>query len=234
MNFFYITGTSRGIGKALAEKLLENEDNFVYGIARNNFLLHDRYEHLRLDLANIEDVKKFRFFEHKRAAKIVLINNAATIGEIYPLGQCNNDDLINTYNLNIISPSMLMNNFIGYYSKCISKKQILNISSGAARRPIASWSGYCASKAALDMFSQVFEKELKSRNDFQIWSVAPGIVDTSMQTEIRASKPENFLLHEQFVAYKKNNQLSNPHEVAEKLIKILDNPEKYIETCTQI
>jgi benzil reductase ((S)-benzoin forming) len=234
MNFFYITGTSRGIGKALAEKLLQNEDNFVYGIARNNFLLHDRYEHLRLDLANLELVKAFRFFEHKRAGKIVLINNAATIGEIFPLGECNNDDLIHTYNLNLISPSLLLNNFIAYYSKSLSQKQILNISSGAGRRPISSWAAYCASKSALDMISQVADLEFKGKKDFQIWSVAPGIVDTTMQAEIRASNSENFPKHEQFVNYKTANKLSSPQHVAERLIDILENSQKYIEICTQI
>ncbi len=231
MNFYYITGTSRGIGKSLAEKLLENENNFVYGIARNNFLLHDRYEHLRLDLANLELVKNFRFFEHKRAEKIVLINNAATIGEIYPLGECNNDDLINSYNVNIISPSLLINNFIAYYSKSLSKKQILNISSGAGRRAVASWGAYCASKAALDMISQVAAKE---SNKLQIWSVAPGIVDTSMQAEIRSAKQENFALHQQFIDFKEQNMLSKPFDVAQKLVEILEHPLENIEICTQI
>ena len=223
MNVYYITGTSRGIGKALVDKLLEDENNFIYGLSRNNFILHDRYEHIRIDLADLTQVKSFRFLEHKRTNKIVLINNAGTIGEIYQLGKLENDDIINTFNLNIITPTILINNFLNTYSSYLGEKQIMNISSGAGRHSYPSWSVYCATKSALDMVSEVANDENSGDNDFKIWSVAPGIVDTKMQEEIRSSNESEFPMYKKFVDYKENNLLSNPLNVADDLIKILNS-----------
>lgn len=229
MNVFYITGTSRGIGKALVEKLLEDENNFVYGLSRNNFIVHDQYEHIRIDLSDLAQVKSFRFLEHKRTDKIVLVNNAGTIGEIFPLGKLENDDIINTYNLNTIAPTILINKFISTYSSFLGQKHIMNISSGAGRHSIPSWSVYCASKAAVDMVSEVADEENANYSNFRIWSAAPGIVDTKMQDEIRNSNESDFPLHQKFINYKKENLLAQPALVAEKLHKILTGNYKNVK-----
>ncbi len=232
-NYFYITGTSRGIGKALTEKLLETENNFIYGISRNNFILHPRYEHIRMDLSNLEQVKTFEFTKHKRADKIVLINNAATLGEIFPFGELDSEDLIHTYHLNLIAPTLLMNKFIKTYSNEPILKQILNISSGAGRHSIPSWAGYCASKAGLDMITQVADNEQNHIHDslFQFFSVAPGLIDTQMQQQIRDTRQENFRLKNQFIMYKEKNMLQSAATVAEKLVSLLENLKKSTSVC---
>ena len=45
MNIYYITGASSGIGEAIAELLLEDSNNIVFGIARSRTIQHDRYKH---------------------------------------------------------------------------------------------------------------------------------------------------------------------------------------------
>ena len=96
-------------------------------------------------------------------------------------------------------------------------------SSGAGRHAIDAWGAYCASKAALDMFSETISEELKGREikNWKIYSIAPGVVDTNMQDEIRNAKPEDFLVKKKFIDLKNNNELANPTIVASKLYEIV-------------
>src|SRR5213592_3698205 len=116
MNYYYITGTSKGLGKAFAELLLENNNNFVYGLSRTKTITHDRYQHITFDLSDLNNVKKFNFNKHDNAVRICLVNNAAMIGEIKRLGELNNDIIQETVNVNISSLFILVNNFIKSYS----------------------------------------------------------------------------------------------------------------------
>jgi len=105
---------------------------------------------------------------------------------------------------------------------------IINISSRAARHPIESWAPYCASKAAIDMFSQVIQAENGyESNRIKIFSVAPGIVDTKMQQQVRDSNPIDFPHHKKFVGYKNNGQLVTPESVALKILGIAENPQEH-------
>ena len=88
---------------------------------------------------------------------MLLINNAATIGSIVPFDKKENRDIINEYNLNLVSPTILCRKFITTYTD--QKKLLINIGSGAANSPIPSWSTYCATKSALDMLTQVIAEE---------------------------------------------------------------------------
>jgi benzil reductase ((S)-benzoin forming) len=136
MNYIYITGTSRGIGKAIAEKLLEDSNNHIIGIGRSCTIKHQRYEHITMDVSDLSKVKGFDFRSHYEAAKIVLINNSGILGEVDLVGNLDSDRFIECFNVNVISAGILMNKFIGKYKESMAQKQILNISSGAARHPI--------------------------------------------------------------------------------------------------
>ena len=106
-------------------------------------------------------------------------------------------------------------------------KKILNISSGAGRHTINSWADYCASKSALDMFSMVVSEEQKKQNlPISIFSVAPGIIDTEMQVEIRSAKIEDFDKVNYFKDLKNQALLSSPKEIALKLLKVIDKPKQ--------
>ena len=61
MKHFFITGTSRGIGKALAETLLENDNNEVTGISRTRSIKHPNYKHITTDLSNLSDTESIFF-----------------------------------------------------------------------------------------------------------------------------------------------------------------------------
>lgn len=225
MNYYFITGISRGIGKALVEELLKNQENYVIGFGRTNSLKHERFEFIEIDLTNVDLVKNYQFINIIDAESICLINNAGMLGDINVIGKTDNQSIIDVYNLNTITPALLINNFIKSYQSFEGKKVILNISSGAGRHTIDSWSAYCSSKSALDMFSKVGESEQNSqnhKNPVKFLSIAPGIVDTEMQREIRAVDKTNFKDIEKFINYKKENLLASPQEIALQLIKVID------------
>ncbi len=225
MNIFYITGTSKGLGKAICNLLLQDENNFIYGISRNNTIKHKNYKHITLDLSKPYNITEFKFDTINNAESYTLINNAGIIGDIKHIGNINNKKIIDTYNINIVSPSILINNFVKTYKDTDVKSTILNISSGAGRHSIESWSSYCASKSAMDMFSLVVNDDfyfLRNKN-FRIFSVAPGIVDTPMQDDIRLADNSDFSAVDNFKNYKRQNLLSSPDKVAQQLIDIISS-----------
>ena len=219
----YITGSSRGIGKAIAELLLEKDYN-VIGLSRTNEIEHPNFTHHPIDLSDIETVKNFQFSKSDNGA--ILINNAGLLGEIGPIGEIQNLSIHKTMNVNTITPQILTNNFIKVHGELPHDFHIINISSGAGKRPITSWATYCASKAALDLFSETLAEELdwKQKSNWYVHSVAPGVVDTKMQEEIRSAAIEDFAHVQNFIDYKKQNELFSPKYVAEKLWVIIQNP----------
>lgn len=230
MDIFYITGTSSGIGEAIAELLLKNTNNIVIGIARSRTIQHERYQHHYIDLSKpwIEKIFKSKSFT---ASKVVLINNAGSIGPIKSLSLQNEEEISENYFLNINAPSILCNQFISCFEESKSECIILNISSGAGKYPIHSWSTYCASKAALDMLSKVLQLEYPK---FKIFSVAPGIVDTAMQEEIRDADKIEFPEVNRFISYKENGELASAEIVAQKYIDFLSNCSKHKDVLYSI
>jgi benzil reductase ((S)-benzoin forming) len=222
MNYFFITGTSKGLGKALAELLLENSNNIVYGFARTEAIKHLNYIHTTIDLSNLNQVQAYSFPELKDAEKITLVNNAGIVGDVAYIGKIDNKKIIDCYQLNLITPAILTNNFIAIYSNLQTEKMILNISSGAGRSPIDGWNVYCSSKAGLDMFSQVLKEETTiNQSNITVLSLAPGIIDTNMQEQIRASDKSEFSNIERFLAYKNNGDLSSPKNTAQQVFRFI-------------
>lgn len=239
MEYYYITGTSQGLGNALAKLLLDLPNAHITGISRNNTISHERYRHIHLDLSDISKLKttaKNIFQNHPDGGRIILINNAGVLGPIGHIGATENDELQYVINVNVTAPMILMNEFIKKYHDCtLCDKLILNISSGAGKKPTDGWGGYCASKAALDMFSEVVAVEKqKEHHKLKIFSVAPGIVDTPMQDQIRAQQKENFSRVDEFIEYKKENMLMSPEKVAKKLLYIIENEDLFHEPLLSV
>src|SRR5688572_14651118 len=95
MKYYFITGTSQGIGKALAETLLNEPNTQVFGTARHQTIDHANYRHLLLDLSQtqnlIQNLPQF-FPELPGAEELVLVNNAGVIGEIGYVGEKQPED----------------------------------------------------------------------------------------------------------------------------------------------
>ncbi len=230
MKHYFITGTGRGIGKSIAETLLENENVRVTGISRTSSIKHKNYSHITTNLGDINDTESIFFPTIENAEEIVLINNSGVISEILRVGKLKNTSVVNDYNVNIVSPSILMNNFIKKYQNYANKRTILNVSSGAGKHSIDAWGVYCASKSALDMFSENIKLEqsfYSEENKIKVFSVAPGVIDTQMQDQIRNASKEDFSNVEKFITLKENNELASPKETADLLLKIINNRDNY-------
>jgi benzil reductase ((S)-benzoin forming) len=240
MRHFFVTGSSRGIGKALVERFLQEDNSEVYGFSRNQRVEHERYHHHSADLSDIDwlsqNVTDF-FPELKEAEKIVLINNAGMLGEVKYLGELENASFARLFNLNVTAPAMLMNQFIRTYRHSSAEKLIINVSSGAGKYPVDGWSGYCASKAALDMLSQVAQTELQEKGlaeRFKVYALAPGVVDTEMQGEIRQVSKENFSKLEKFINYKKEGTLDKAQHTAKKFMELINNSGRFEEVLQDV
>ncbi len=230
----FVTGVSTGIGKAIVLELLQH-NYLVYGIGRTNTITAQNYQFIPLDFRKSELVAYFRF-PQLPAASYLLINNAGIIGEILPVGELNPENIMDVMQVNSIAPQVLMNSFIQTFMRQNVPLHILNISSGAAKRPIDAWATYCASKAAVDLFSETIklEMELRAIKNFYIHSIAPGVVDTNMQAKIRDASPEKFKTSQRFHDLKNNGELISPEFVAKKLMSLIDAPQSILATTISL
>ena len=215
-----ITGTSSGIGKAVAEFYLSKGES-VIGIGRRHTISHPDYQAVVCDLSDQQAVEAL---EIEVGENCVLINNAGILGNVQRISDQERADLSEVLQVNVVAPAILMNKL----SKSCGDEYhltVVNISSGAAKRAIPSWAAYCSSKAALEMLSETFflEEREKGRTT-KVYCVAPGVVDTGMQAKIRTVSPEDFSASAGFHTYKKNNELADPAEVAAKLYRLLQLP----------
>lgn len=234
MKYFIITGTSRGLGEAIAKQLL-NENNHIFCISRsiNAELVNEaklkkcKLDYFKFDLSITEEIpnlidKIFSEINLNEEDSIYLINNAGVIKPIKPIEDSKYNDIALNVNINLIAPMILVSNFIKKTEQISIEKRILSITSGAAVRPFDGWSTYCASKAGINMFTKTvaIEQERKD-NNLKIAAFSPGIIDTSMQGEIRNSKEEDFSMIDTFINFKKDNKLRSPKVVAEIVLKVV-------------
>lgn len=213
-----ITGVSGGIGKALAEFYLEKGSR-VIGIGRNNTIDHEHFHFVTCDLRNLDILKNLDL--KLSDVPILLINNAGILGKVTRTVDQDIESLQEVLEVNVLS-AMIMT---GKMAVLDNQLTVVNISSGAGKNPIPSWGAYCASKAALDMFSRVFflEEQERGRNT-KVYSIAPGVVDTNMQTTIRSLDEKNFSQKQRFIDLKETGQLADAKEVARKIDRMLSLP----------
>ncbi|WP_018477110.1 SDR family NAD(P)-dependent oxidoreductase [Pontibacter roseus] len=239
MNYYFITGASKGIGKAIAEQLLQDENNRVIGVSRSSSIQHRNYRHQPLDFSDIPAVEHNLhkvFIPYRDAEKLVLINNAGVLGDIGYVGEgMPNERFEFVFDVNVIVPAMLMNTFLQVYQPVRCQKVVVNISSGAGRNPIDGWASYCASKAALDMLSQTVQQEQNVRaSGVRVFSLSPGVVDTAMQENIREADAERFSNVERFRDLKANGELASAEEVGTKIVGFLNRVEEYNEVLVSV
>jgi len=193
-----VTGTSRGIGAAVAERLLARSWS-VIGIARHQgSIRHAGYRHLEFDLSDAASLASVLepalrdALESLPLVRVGLVNNAAAGGVLGPFETIDPASLLRLSAVNWVTPTWLMGFFIRFVPRSATLR-IVNVSSGAAVRAFPGLADYCGSKAALRMTGMVAATELDSPartiaapRDTAILSYEPGTVDTEMQAEARA------------------------------------------------
>lgn len=226
-NVLIITGGSKGIGKAIAEKYAK-ENYKVFSLSRSITDLSNITQ-VAVDLTNIKEAENSFIMlldEIKKLeiGSITLINNAGRLGTISNLENIPSVDISLSIQLNTTIPLVLSSLFIKELSQLNCKKQIINISSGAATSAYSGWSVYCSSKAAVDMITASIAKEqLSIKNGVMAFGIRPGVVDTNMQTQIRSTNVSDFENVQRFIDLKENNELYTPEFVAKKLYQLDTN-----------
>ena len=231
-----LTGHSKGLGKAILERFLAEKNIQIVAISRS--ILDVRYPNLTQIAQDLRDLigleaKLPEIFPAGDFDKIILINNAGWIGEVKPVGMLQPTEMEKALKLNLLAPMSLTDAFVKAYSRLNIEKLICNISSGAARKPMPGWAEYCSGKAGLEMFSKVASEDLREKG-FSVFSVAPGIVDTGMQREIRTADSSDFPALDRFKNFKTEGHLSAPAIVAEKIFYLLRNPALFPEVVQDV
>ncbi len=234
MNHVIITGTSSGLGAAIAEAFVE-QGNSLFCVSRreNKKLIESAAEknvmikYIYKDLFRTGELpglmeEIFSAVSGGEPERLVLVNNAGVLEPIGP-SRCNKaEDVARSVNVNLTAPMVLTSHFIRLAKGYRVPKTVVNISSGAGKRPIQGWSSYCATKAGLDMYTRTAALEQEGEEyPVHLYAFAPGVVDTPMQEQIRNTAPEMFRDRDRFIAYQEEGNLLDPAYAAGEIKKLI-------------
>ena len=231
MHLTIITGASRGLGHAVAEQLLARGHN-VLALSRRAPELTvppgAELQHWAVDLAQAAPVAErlhawLAAQDSSRLLSATLINNAGVISKLAPLSGVASDDLVNTLRVGLEAPTLLSAAFLRATGGWTLPRKVVLVSSGLGRRAMAGSASYCAAKAGLDHLARaVALEEAAKPHGARIVSLAPGVIDTDMQVQLRASSATLFPDRALFVKLKETGQLDSPATAAAKLLAYLD------------
>ena len=238
-NLYIVTGSTKGIGNALVKMLLKDEHNLVIGLGRSDGTMeipNFRFVQVDLSQAPLSDQLLTQIFPTGDFEKVVLVNNAGWIGQVGYIGDLAIEEYHKLLQINVIAPAFLMNEYVRRYKDARHQERlVVNISSGAARKVIDGWAGYASSKAALNQITQIAQEEANlTGSGIRFFALAPGVVDTEMQTAIRESSKASFSALEKFIDLKEKGQLSSPSETAEKIMYLLRHPAEFEEVIQDV
>ena len=192
-----VTGASRGIGKAIAEKLAE-DGFFVVGTATTDegansisAYLGENGKGLRLNVTNAKSVDEvIKTINENYGAPVVLVNNAGITRDNLLMRMKDDewDDIINT---NLTSVFRLSKAVLRGMMKAKTGR-VINISSVVGSTGNAGQANYAAAKSGMIGFAKSMAKEVGSRN-ITINTVAPGFIDTDMTKELSEDIRNNLL-----------------------------------------
>ena len=212
MNLYIVTGTRRGLGEALAKRIAADKRNELVGLSRPEVDLADPAGIARAFEAIARRIGGTAY------EKAVLINNAGVIEPVAPLDRADRGEIERNLAVNLVAPMVLMRLFLGA-TEHVKLRRVINISSGAGRRPIFGWSAYCAAKAGLDMATRVVALEAQVRGlAIEAVSLAPGVIDTGMQGTVRSVSAEDFVDVERFRQMKAEGALRPADDVAADIL----------------
>jgi benzil reductase ((S)-benzoin forming) len=226
------------MGLAMAEQLLAAGHNLLCISRRPNDALSlaattagVRCEQWPADLAHAEPVAdKLALWlaanDNKAHDIVTLINNAGMLPRIGPLSSIPPGDLVAAMRVDLEAPMLLTSAFLRATQGWTAQRKILNISSGLGRRAMASQAPYCAAKAGMDHFTRcVALEEAAQPNGARLCSLAPGVIDTDMQVQLRSADASEFPDIGNFVGMKEKGALSSPADAAAKVLGFLERPD---------
>lgn len=157
-----------------------------------------------------------------RFATASLINNASVISQPRPLPLSDLAEVARVVRVGLEAPLLLTAAFLHETCGWAAERRVLHVSSGASEFAMPSQAAYCAVKAAIDHLArcQQAEEQLSPR-PARVCAVAPGVIDTDMQAQLRLSDPAYFPHHDMYVRMKDEHRLVRPEKAAAKLVALL-------------
>ncbi len=212
-----ITGASRGIGRAIAQKLAAPETTLLLH-GRDTVALAETCKAVQSTCAGVIKLIHDLATEKGVAGLIaqvggdpldVLINNAG-IAVVKPFREITRDEWEQTIGVNVTAPFLLMQRFVGQMRPGSS---IVNILSIAAKTGFANWSAYCMSKFALEGLLQSIREELRE-HCIRVLNIYPAATNTEIWDNVAGDWPRGKMISPDQVADAVAFALSCPKDVA--------------------
>jgi NAD(P)-dependent dehydrogenase (short-subunit alcohol dehydrogenase family) len=221
-----ITGASRGLGAGLAGRFLERGLNVAVCARQCPEILGDP-DRILAKTADVTDpaaMARLCADAVGRFGRVDLwINNAGLLAPIGPLRDNDPAEVARHIEVNVLGVFYGSQAFVRHVRQRGGDGVLFNISSGAARSAYAGWSAYCAGKAAVDRLSESLALE-ETDSGLRVHAVAPGVIDTDMQTMIRQCTPEQFPRVQKFLDLKAKDGFSSPAFVADRMLELAFDP----------
>ena len=215
-----ITGASSGIGAALATSV--PFPALVVDISRSGPPQGSGIRHIAADLSLPDEWRRVGdsivglVAEHD-PGRAVLIHNAGTLTPIGFAGEVDSEAYVANVMLNSASGQVLGHHFLRAAAGRSGTFDLVMITSGAARSVYAGWSSYGAGKAALDQWVRTVGAEQAHRGGVRVIAIAPGVVSTQMQAEIRDTDRSDFPEVARFHDLHDRGRLITPEEAASRI-----------------
>ena len=218
-----ITGASRGIGRAIAEKLAAPDVTLLLH-GRDTVALAETCKSVQSQCAGA--IKLIHDLATEKGVSNlisqvggdpldVLINNAG-IAVVKPFREITPAEWQQTLAVNVTAPFLLMQRFVGQMRPGSS---IVNILSIAAKTGFANWSAYCMSKFALEGFSQSVRDELREHR-IRVLNIYPAATNTEIWDDVTGDWPREKMISAEEVACAVAYALSRPENVAAENITL--------------
>lgn len=228
-----ISGASSGLGLALARTVPFPAT--VVDISRSG--PHDEdIEHIAADLSNpssweaVGEAMRNLVGSHE-PDRAVFIHAAGTLTPIGFAGEVEGDAYASNVVLNSASGQVLGHLFLEAVHGRDGVFDVVMISSGAASSAYPGWSSYGAGKAALNHWVRNVGAEQRERGGVRVSAIAPGVVATGMQSQIRETSERDFPNVERFHDLHEEGKLAEPDDAASKIWRAI---ERGIETGSVI
>jgi NAD(P)-dependent dehydrogenase (short-subunit alcohol dehydrogenase family) len=188
-----ITGASRGLGAGMAEAFAG--EGMRLGLCARTCPNAPTVGMALTASVDVTDAGAVDSFAHQvcdQFGRIDLwVNNAGVLDPIGPLVDADPEALRRHLEINVLGALFGSATFARHVRERPGRGVLVNISSGAATKPYEGWAAYCASKAAVEMMTEVIARE-EHAHGLDAYAVAPGVVDTDMQVLIRSTPAESF------------------------------------------
>lgn len=190
-----VTGASRGIGEAAALALGEAGASVVLA-ARSGSQAEANAQRinaaggkafaLECDVSDYDACRRLVQETTRRfGPPDILVNNAGVIEPISTVAASEPAEWARSIEINLIGAYYAIRAVLpGMLER--GHGDIINVSSGAAHRPLDGWSAYCSGKAGLAMLTRALDLEHRA-GGIRVFGFQPGTTDTDMQVTIRAS-----------------------------------------------